>query len=172
MEIWDVYDKNREKTGRTHIRGEKMADGGYIVIVMVLIFDTKGRMLMQQRNDHLKWAPGMFTMTAGGAMQAGETSAEAAARELFEELGITMQFDGRPQFSMTNSTAFMDYFLITSDIDIDEIKMPTDEVKSVRWASKDEIIKMINNGECVPYRKSFLSFCFDMGRKYGLTDWD
>ncbi len=27
MELWDVYDKNRNKTGKTHVRGVPMAEG-------------------------------------------------------------------------------------------------------------------------------------------------
>jgi len=172
VEIWDVYDKNRVKTGKTRVRGERLAEGEYILIAMVLIFNSRGQMLMQQRQGHLKWASGMWTMTAGGAVKAGETSAAAAARELFEELGIKMCFDMRPCFSMTNNTAFMDYFLVVADVDIAEIGMPTDEVAAVKWAAKDEMQAMIVAGECIPYRAGFLEFCFEMGRKYGLTKWD
>ena len=168
METWDIYDKNRMKTGKTRTRSEKFAPGEYILIVMILIFNSRGQMLIQRRQEHLKWHPGMWTMTAGGAAIAGETPGEAAARELFEELGIKMQFDARAHFSMTNDGAFIDYFLVTTDVDLADIAMPTSEVMEVKWADKDEMLRMIEAGECIPYRRSFLEFCFDMGREYDL----
>ena len=163
MEIWDIYNNNRIKTGKTHIRGKKMAEGDYITIVMVLIFDKEGRMLLQQRPLHMTWGPGKWTMTAGGAIKAGETSTRAASRELFEELGIKMDFEGiRPNFAMTNKTAFIDYFIVRTDVDLAMPAVPNEEVAAVKWASKDEMLEMLNRGECMSYRKSFVEYCFDV----------
>ncbi|MDR2183611.1 MAG: NUDIX domain-containing protein [Clostridiales bacterium] len=166
MEIWDIYDNNRVKTGKTHIRGEKMADGDNIVVVMVLIFDSDGRMLIQQRPAHMAWGPGKWTMTAGGALKAGETSTRAAARELYEELGITIDFENRrPNFAMTNQSAFIDYFIVHDDIDVTALAVPNDEVAAAKWASKDEMLDMVDRGECVPYRKPFVEYCFDVATR-------
>ena len=163
-EIWDIYDSGRGRTGKTHARREALAPGDYILVAMVLIFNTRGEMLIQQRAEHLKWAPGKWTMTAGGAAVAGETTAAAASRELFEELGIKADFAGiRPHFSITYGDAFMDYFLLTRDVDLAGLKLPTEEVRAVKWVTKDEMIGMAARGDCVPYRKSFLEFCFDGG---------
>ena len=166
MEIWDIYDNNRIKTGKTHIRGEKMDAGDYITIVMVLIFDSDGRMLMQQRPKHVTWGPGKWTMTAGGAILAGETSCKAASRELYEELGIKMDFTGiRPNFTMTNETAFIDYFVARTNIDLATLAVPNEEVDAVKWASKDELLDMIDSGESMSYRKSFVEYCFDLATR-------
>ncbi len=37
MEIWDIYDKNRTKTNRTHLRGAPLASGDYHIVVHVWI---------------------------------------------------------------------------------------------------------------------------------------
>ena len=170
-EVWDIYDNNRIKTDRTHMRGTKMIEGDNILIAMVLIFNTKGEMLIQQRQNHLTWLPGKWTMTAGGAVLSGETSADAAERELFEELGIKMKFAGqRPNFAMTNETAFMDYFLVRMDIDTAYVSVPNNEAQAVKWASKDDMLTMVENGNCAPYKRSFVEFCFDMGRGYGVLE--
>ena len=168
MEILDIYDSNRIKTGRTLVRGEKQQDGDYILIVMVLIFNSKGRMLIQKRSEDLKWAPGLWTMTAGGAAATGDTPASAAGRELFEELGIQIDFEGRSaNFSANSGSAFLDYFLVTADIDLSSLNLPTSEVVAVRWASKKELMAMVKKGECFNYRMAFLEYCFDMAKLLG-----
>ena len=167
MEIWDIYDSNRVKTGRTCPRSEKLRDGGYdgdyMLVAMILIFDTQGRMLIQKRPMHLGWEPGKWTMTAGGAVKAGETPSQAAGRELYEELGIKMDFAGkRPNFAMTNSNAFIDYFVVRADINEAALAVPNEEVAAAKWISKEELLEMIDRGASMPYRKPFVEFCFNV----------
>jgi hypothetical protein len=45
MELWDVYDINRNKTGKTAVRGEGLPEGGYHLVVHVCIIGSDGRML-------------------------------------------------------------------------------------------------------------------------------
>lgn len=49
-ELWDVYDRNRNKTGRFHERGEPMAKGDYHLIVQVWILNGNGEFLITKRN--------------------------------------------------------------------------------------------------------------------------
>ena len=49
MELWDVYDINRARTGKTAVRGEKLPEGGFHLVVHVCILGSDGRMLIQQR---------------------------------------------------------------------------------------------------------------------------
>jgi len=161
-EEMDIYDSDRIKIGRTHKRGEKRGSDENVLVVMVLIFNGNGEMLIQQRLPDASWKPNMWTMTAGGGVTAGETSSAAAGRELYEELGIKMDFTCvRPNFSMTSTNAFIDYFLVRDDIDLTTLNVPNDEVAAAKWASKKEMLAMIDRGQCIPYRKSFLEFCFD-----------
>lgn len=174
MEIWDIYDKNRQKTGKTHIRGNELAKNDYHLVVMVLIFNSKNEMLLQKRQDNLSWSPGLYTTTCGGSAISGESSQQAAMRELFEELGISVdllhkQYD----FSWTFDNVFFDYYLLNIDnIDTSVLPLPTEEVQSVRWATKDEIILLINQQKCRKYRKSFLDLCFDLAGYDNLISYD
>ena len=86
MEILDIYDSNRMPTGRTFVRGTK-PEGGYYLVAQVIVFNTKGQMLIQQRQAHKLGWPNRWDVSAGGSVQAGETSQQAAQRELREELG-------------------------------------------------------------------------------------
>ena len=43
-EVWDIYDENRIKTGRTMIRGNEIKNGDYHLVVHVCIFNSKGEL--------------------------------------------------------------------------------------------------------------------------------
>ena len=162
-EIWDIYDSNRIKTGKTIVKGESIAHGEYTAKVMVLVFDGRGNMLIQRRLPDVGWMPGMWGMTAGGSIISGETPAKAAARELYEEVGIKIDFtNSHPDFNITFGDVFIDYYLVTmtSDLDLTTLPVPNEEVQAVKWATKEEMLKMIEKGECIPYRPSFMEFCF------------
>ncbi|MEF8799524.1 MAG: NUDIX hydrolase [Halolamina sp.] len=58
----------------------EVVDAGWLVLT--LAFDSEGRVLLIQQ----PWADGW--MIPGGALQPGETLAEAAVRELAEETGV------------------------------------------------------------------------------------
>ena len=49
MELWDVYNSDRTKSGKTMVRGEKAEKDAYRLVVHACIFNTKGEMLIQQR---------------------------------------------------------------------------------------------------------------------------
>ncbi|MFQ9892932.1 MAG: NUDIX domain-containing protein [Emergencia sp.] len=78
MELWDIYDKNRVKTGKTMVRGNPFLDGAYHLIVQICIFNAQGKMLIQQRSPQKKSGANLWTITAGGSAITGETSASAA----------------------------------------------------------------------------------------------
>jgi len=57
-------------------------------VVHVLIFDNKGRLLLQKRSQNKDIAPGKWDTSVGGHVNPGEDILEAAKREMQEELGI------------------------------------------------------------------------------------
>src|ERR671925_234126 len=59
-----------------------------VVAVAVLVRDDEGRLLMIQRSDNQLWA------LPGGAQDIGETTREAAIREVHEETGISIEITG------------------------------------------------------------------------------
>lgn len=167
MEQWDVYDIHRIKTGELVRRGEEMV-GGLHIVVHVCIFNSKGEMLIQQRTDDKIGWPGMWDVTVGGSAVAGDTSQQAASRELFEELGITYDFTGmRPYLTTNFARGFDDVYMLELDVDLDQIVLQKEEVQAVKWASCEEILAMMRRGEFIPYYESFIQLIFDMRFKYG-----
>ncbi|MCD8500081.1 MAG: hypothetical protein LRY43_03340 [Gammaproteobacteria bacterium] len=62
---------------------------------------------------------------------------------------------------------FDDYYIIEDDVDIDSLKLQYEEVQKVKWASKEDIIKMIEDNFFVPYHKSLIEMIFDMRNNRG-----
>jgi 8-oxo-dGTP pyrophosphatase MutT (NUDIX family) len=59
-----------------------------VVAVAAVIRDNDGKLLMIQRSDNGLWA------LPGGAQDIGETTREAAVREVHEETGISVEITG------------------------------------------------------------------------------
>lgn len=168
MELWDIYDKSRIKTGKTIERGKTLPENGYHMVVHICIFNTQGEMLIQQRQPFKEGWPNLWDITVGGSAIAGETSSMAAERELYEEIGYRYDFSKtRPSLTVNFKNGFDDYYLIEKDIDIDSLKLQYEEVQRVKWASKDEILKMIKSEIFIPYYESMIQLLFDMHKHLG-----
>lgn len=169
MEISDIYSIDREKTGRTRVRGERPEDGTYILVVHICIFGSDGRMLIQQRQkDKFGW-PNMWDVSVGGCAVAGENAQAAASRELYEELGIRVDLtDVRPHLTVNFDHGFDDIFLIEKDVALDELVLQTEEVQDVKWAARDEVKQMIADGSFIPYYPSLIDFLFDSEASFGM----
>lgn len=168
MEFWDVYDIHRNKTNRTWIRGEEPQPGDLHVVVHVCIFNSHGEMLIQQRQPFKEGWPNLWDLTVGGSAISGDTSQEAAQRELYEEIGLEMNFEQlRPHLTINFEKGFDDIYLIEENIELDNLSLQYEEVQAVKWASKEEIITMIKNGEFIPYYESLIHLIFDSRKQRG-----
>ncbi|HWL27243.1 MAG TPA: NUDIX domain-containing protein [Ureibacillus sp.] len=168
MELWDVYDMNRNKTDRTWVRGEPLQPGDYHVVVHVCIFNSKGEMLIQQRQPFKQGWSNYWDITVGGSAVAGDSSQDAAQRELEEEIGLKLDLQHvRPHITLHFERGFDDIYLIEKDVDIHTLKLQYEEVQDVRWASKEEILEMIKTGEFIPYFESIIEFLFDVRKQRG-----
>ena len=168
MEIWDVYDKDRNLTGKQMKRGETFKQGAYHVVIHVCLFNKRGEMLIQQRQPDKENWKNMWDVTVGGSAIASETSQQAAEREVKEEIGYTLHLqDKRPSLTVNFENGFDDHYLIEIELNIKDITLPTEEVQQVKWASKEEIFNMISGGLFIPYHKSLISLLFDMRYNMG-----
>ena len=57
-------------------------------IAHVLCFTPEGNIVLQKRSKAMSTYPGLLTSSASGHVDSGESYAQAAARELQEELGV------------------------------------------------------------------------------------
>lgn len=161
VEFWDIYTKDREKTGELHQRGIEMKPGEYHLAVHVCILNSKNQLLIQQRQPFKKGWSNMWDLSVGGSAVAGDISAMAAEREIFEELGLKVDLSNtRPFFTMNFSDGFDDYYIIRMDVELSELTLQEEEVQKVRWADKEEVLKMQEQGIMIPYW--FLDRIFEM----------
>ncbi|EOR20395.1 MULTISPECIES: NUDIX domain-containing protein [Clostridium] len=166
MELWDIYDKNRLLTGRTIERGNKLKKGDFHLVVHVCIFNSKNEMLIQQRQPWKEGWPNMWDITVGGSALAGEDSIEAAERETLEEIGYKINLSNeRPFFTINFEVGFDDYYLVEKEIDIESLTLQYEEVKAVKWASREEVLQLIEEGKFINYW--FSNNLFDMRKQRG-----
>ncbi|GAB5045901.1 NUDIX hydrolase [Thermodesulfovibrio sp. TK110] len=60
-------------------------------VVHVLVFNSKGELLLQKRASHKDVAPGKWDTSVGGHIKPGENILIAAKREMLEELGVVSE---------------------------------------------------------------------------------
>ena len=169
MELWDIYDENRQLTDRYMVRGEPIKDGDYHLVVHVCVFNKRGEMLIQKRQPFKQGVSGMWDITVGGSAVRGDSSRQAAARELREEVGLELDFtDAIPHLSINFRHGFDDIYLMqVEDLDPDTLTLQYEEVERVRWATEDESLSMIASGEFIPYYDHMIRLFFAMRHSYG-----
>ena len=134
--------------------------------VMVWIKNPEtGKYLVSQRSadkdtDPLKWE------TVAGHAISGDTSLDAALREVFEEVGITLQpekakvlatkvttsYDGRRHNWIRDSY----YFETTEEPDLQ--RATTKEVIQTKWLTVPEIKEMYDGGDCCLNMRDIFGF--------------
>ena len=148
MELWDIYDFRRNKTGNYIQKGENLNENEYHLIAHVCLFNKAGEMLIQKRKENKEDWPGKWDISAGGAAKAGEESFQAAERELFEELGIKMSLElRRPVITVYFDDGFDDYYILElDDCILSTIHYQKEEIDTIEWASRERIVELINQG--------------------------
>lgn len=165
-ELFDILDKDGNPTGKTKPRGIPFAEGEYRRVVHIVILSSDGRMLIQQRQFFKSGWSGMWDVTVGGSALAGENGREAAQRELFEEIGLSIDFtDERPVLTHAFDRGFDDFFVFVRDVEINTLKLQPEEVRDVRWADCKTVLKMIEDGEFIPYKADFIRILFGLSER-------
>lgn len=88
MEMWDIYDKNKQVTGKFMKRNDwNMKPDEFHLTVIGIVQNLEGKYLITRRSLDKEWAAGWWELPGGG-VSAGETSKDAIIREIREEVGI------------------------------------------------------------------------------------
>jgi len=150
MEKWDLYTKDREKTGKEHIRGEKIPEGLYHLVVHIWIRNRKGEYLISQRSASRPTFPLMWECV-GGSVLMGESSLEGALREVKEEVGLDLPPEnGKILFTKLRVHDILDVWLFEYDGGPHLDDATTDEVADCKWMTVSEIRKLYEDNRLAP----------------------
>lgn len=142
MEFNDVYDENRNLTGKVHRRGSPWKPGEYGLVVCVWVYDGNGNVLLTRRAKGKSFA-GTWE-NSGGAAKAGETSLQAIRRELYEETGIAAEeSDFELLCSDKDHHTLYDFYCLHRKVELKDIKLLPGETDGVQWASFEQVHEMI-----------------------------
>lgn len=155
METWDVFDSERQPLRKTHQRGEAMNPGEYHTVVEIWTVDSNKHVLVTRRDPRKEEYPDKWENTGGSAL-SGETSRQAAVRELFEETGIIAREDELAYLGTDQEvSAFVDVYLLRRDMPLSELTMQEGETVDAKWISLEQLEAMIKDH----------SFALPLGRR-------
>lgn len=153
-ELWDIVDENGNKTGRLHQRGKPMKKGDFHLAVSIWIVNSNGQFLISRRTPERNH---MWETTSGGVL-AGEGSLEAALRETKEELDITLDPNQCTLFKSYviphrngDGMAYFNVWVFHHDADIKSVILQPEETCDAKWADKNQIKRMIDEGIFTDY---------------------
>ncbi len=146
MELWDIYDAQKQKTGRTMKRNDWcLKEGEYHLTVLGVIARPDGKFLITQRVMSKSWAPGWWEVSGGGVI-AGESSKEAILREIKEETGLDVsQSEGGYLFSYKRENPsegdnyFVDIYRFIVDFNEADLHLQESETLGYKLATFEEI---------------------------------
>ena len=158
MEYWDIYDSNKQLTGRVMKRNDWiLKDGEYHLSVLGVLVDPQGRFLITKRKMDKHWAPGWWEVP-GGAVQAGETSLDAVIREVKEETGLDVSnaqggfvFSYHRENLGEGDNYFVDIYRFVLDFKAQDVKIQESEATDFMIAEPDQIRTLAEEGIFLHY---------------------
>lgn len=150
MEYWDLLDEKGRRTGKLHIRGEKVPEGFYYHVVEAVITDGAGKVLLMYR--HPRKNHGDCWEIPGGASVAGEDSLTSIQREVSEETGLDIpKYDFSFIRTFRSRNSFHDFYHAVYPVAIEKIVCQEDETTDAMWADIKEFEEICKNGRfCKP----------------------
>ena len=165
MEYLDIVDENGIPTGETIERAIAHQTGIRHRTTHVWIVrkrENRIQILLQKRSKNKDSFPGCYDISSAGHIPAGDEFAESGLRELEEELGLVIQKDelidcGLHRVFVENRFHGIYYkdnqiskvFLLWKDIEVEDLKLQTEEIESAMWMDFEECKRAVKN-ESIP----------------------
>ncbi len=147
-EIWDLYDREGNKTGKTWERKfgnyKEIPEGYYHMVVDILVKHTDGSYLLTKRDMSKDVYPGYWEASAGGSALSGETPEEAARREMLEETGLTadrLEMIGTTRRPHSRSVIYA--YLATVSCEKASVRLQPGETVDYQWVDTPTFFRMI-----------------------------
>ncbi len=161
FEKWDIFDENGNFSGKTIIRNKaQLKPGEYHLVVHIWVVSRDGRALIQRRAETKREMPGIWAAN-GGCAVAGESSFDAAKRELEEELGIVSdETTLKKVLRLKKRNSLVDIWMIVTDISVEDLTLQESEVAEAKWVTVGELKDMVRTGKYHNYSKGYFDIFF------------
>lgn len=152
-EKFDVLDALGQYTGKIATRSECHQNGlWHRGVVIFIVSPDHQRVLLQKRSTTKKLWPGLWDVTSGGHVLAGEFGYQAGLRELQEEISLTLNphdlicLGGN--LSQNHAPNIKDYhyneyYVTIQDVDPTQLRLQDTEVSALQWFSCQELASRI-----------------------------
>ncbi len=151
-EVLDLYDNKFHKLDKTIVRRKDEIPEGANIMQSYILIKNNNKYLLEQSNvqNSYHWA------IPGGHLMTGETPENALSRELKEELNIeNISYKKIDTIKFPYNQFIFNVFYSEDTINMNDLKFQQEEVISVKWYTKDEILKLIEEGK-IPKGYAFI----------------
>lgn len=150
-ELLDVVDENDKVIGQ--MTKKEIHDGNKIRHreVGILIYDSSGNLLLQQRSRKKQKFASEWTISVTGHVLSGQTPEEAAHTELMEELGFDtkLKYVKKRLFDYDNHSSFGYIYTGVSPKHIN-MSPDRDELERASFFTREKTLEMIKGGQIGP----------------------
>ena len=145
MEYWDLLDINRQPLGKTQLRGQPMEEGEYHIVVEIWTVNDNNEVLLTLRHPDKPYA--YHWEATAGSILTGETSAQGAVRELFEETGIAAsEHELHLLGTYREKSAFVDTYILRRNTKLSEVVLQEGETIDAKWVTLSTLDQLISEG--------------------------
>lgn len=129
---------------------EARKKGLIVRVAHILILNSKGEMLLQQRGPNVLY-PNLWNAAAAGHVDGGDSYEGTAIKELEEEMGATLKLENIEKVDhiftdvQTNGQRDAKFHTIFRGYYDGEVHIKVDEVADYRWVSIPELMREIEN---------------------------
>ncbi len=155
QEYFDLLDEYGNKIGKTKLRSEVHRDGDWHKGVHIWVINNNNDILLQRRCATKDSNPNMLDISSAGHLQVGDSSLDAAIRELKEELNLDVTKDElifiktiKNSLKYTETfinNEFDDVYILRTDKKIEDMKYQVEEISEIVYVPYATFKEMVNN---------------------------
>ena len=156
MEMREVFTRDGTPTGKIVEKHAQRNADEYLLHTLVILRNREGKYMLQQRSLKARFFAGLWD-TTGGGVQADETSRQAAVREVYEELGVTIrEEDLRFLFREVNERGklIVDTYGTLAEEPEGGFRPAETEVNDVKLVSYDEYAEAVLPNRTAAFREA------------------
>ncbi|MEW4925383.1 NUDIX domain-containing protein [Algibacter sp. 2305UL17-15] len=154
-EYIDIVTKANIPTGKTELKSVVHQKGYYHNTAHLWLFTKEKEILLSQRSAKKAICPLLWDVSVAGHIDAGETPKQAAIREGFEEIGITLKEDDLELIGVFNcfqsyengiiDNEFHNTFIAELKVPLSELTLQEEEVEALKLVSFKEFEALLEN---------------------------